>query len=164
MTTRERVIVLVMAGTVLWAGSSMVMGVIQRTSGSSRAGREKAEVQQFADAQRLVIASLRLSDRERMILDSAAAPVPPNPLLAKTADVRTVEERMDAFTYSGFLKVDSQVFAIVNGREYRVADRVGNTDFSVESIHPDHVVLLSASGGRRIPVAMQSNNATRESP
>ena len=164
MTTRERVIMVVMAGTVLWGGSVTVLGMIRNHLGAGKLAREQQEVRQFADAQRQVVEGIRLHPRERMVLNQCSLPWGRNPLLQRADGIQPAEARVQNFVYSGFITLGNQSFAIINGHEYRVTERVASSDFMVETIQPDRVVLISGSGGRRVPVAMQSNNAKRESP
>jgi hypothetical protein len=153
----------IMAGTVLWAGTFTVLGMMRHHTVSGKLAKEKQEVRLFADAQRHVVAGIRLHPRERMVLDHSTMPWPRDPLLQRSSGIRPAEARVQNFVYSGFITVGNQSFAIINGHEYRVNERVAASDFIVETIQPDRVVLISGSGGRRVLVAMQSNNAKRES-
>jgi hypothetical protein len=83
MTTRERVIMVVMAGTILWAGSVTVLGMMRNHVKSGKLAREQQEVRQFAEAQRQVVTGIRLQPRERMVLDQSSLPWARDPLIQR---------------------------------------------------------------------------------
>lgn len=161
MTRREQVLVVAMAGALVWGASSMVLGFARSRGSESRLLTEKEELRHFADQQRTLMSALQLSSRERTVLNDAANGWASSPFLPTSARTRPDERIMD-FHYTGYLQVGEQHFAIINGHEYRAADQVRSSDFVVEEIHPDHVVLAAGPGGRRMTVALQTSNAKRE--
>ncbi len=164
MTTRERALILAMAGAALWGGATLGIDQLKKHRGEAQVNLQKAEIRRFAEVQRGIVAPLRLSGPERMMLDEAAAPWAESPFFDRVAVARPVEEPVETFLYTGFIQVGSRQFAILNGREYRVSEPVAETDFRVDAIHPDHVVLVSGSGGRRMTIALQTTNEKRKSP
>ena len=164
MTTRERVLILAMAGAALWGGTTVGLDYYQKNRAEAKTDLQRAEIRSFAEAQRARAVPLRLTDPERTMLDEAVASWSQNPFLDRAARVQPVEEPAARFHYTGFIQIGVQQFAILNGREYRLAEPVAQTDFRVDSIQPDQVVLVSSSGGRRITVALQTSNEKRESP
>ena len=164
MTTREKVIVLGMAVAVVWAGTTVGLDYYRKNRAATLADLRKAEIRAFAEGQRALAAPLRLSAPEVAALDEAAAAWAPSPFLDRAVAAEPVEAPVQRFRYTGFIQVGRQQFAIVNGREYRVAEPVAQTDFRVDEIQPDHVVLVSGSGGRRMTVALQSIVEKKESP
>ncbi len=163
MTTRERVLIAAMAGAAVWGAATLGAGYCQKNRAAQRSTLLQAEIRTFADQQRARMVPLRLSERERMVLNEAIAAWAKSPFIDREALATAVEEPVQQFFYTGFVQIGSQQFAILNGREYRVSEPVAQTDFRVESIHPDHVELVSGSGGRRITVALQTAKETRES-
>lgn len=164
MTKREKVLVGAMAGAVVWVGVSVGFDSMRGPLGSANARKQKAEIRVFAEAQQAKMVSLHLQAKEKLVLDQAAGEWANSPLIDRMADTRTLAGRAQQFIYTGFIHAGEQQYAIINGREYRVSEPVGTSDFQVESIHPDHVVLISGSGGRRMTIALQPFKARKELP
>ena len=164
MTTREKVLVVAMAGAALWGGATLGLDAYQRNKRATKVDLQKAEIRAFAEAQRALVAPLRLGDRERRVLDEAAGPWRDSPFIDREAAAEVIAAPVQKFFYTGFIQIGAQRFAILNGREYRVADRIPDTDLRVEDIQPDQVVLVSGTGGRRLPIALQTTKEKRESP
>ena len=164
MTTREKVLVLAMAGAALWGSASVGLGYYNKHHEAKKVDLRKAEIRTFAESQRARMAPLRLDDAERLALDEAAGPWQASPFIDRAATAEVVEAPVEQFVYTGFIQVGAQRFAILNGREYRVSEPVAQTDFRLESIQPDQVVLVSGSGGRRMTIALQTTKEQRELP
>ena len=164
MTKRERVLIIGMAGALVWGGASISLSLLSGKLRRPGQDRQKEDIHLFAKTQQELIGPLRLTDWERRVLDRAMEPWADSPFSDRALVSSFVEAAVQQFVYSGFLRVGDQQFAIINGHEYRPADVVAATDFHVESIYPDHVVLLSGSGGRRMTIAMKAPKQTRESP
>jgi len=163
MTKRERMLVVAMTGSLLWGATTMVFGFMKNQSGTGQMARERADLQEFARAQRAVMDTLQLTHHERMVLDEANASWASTPFAPLTSS-GPIEERTREFIYTGHLKIGAAQLAIINGREYRVADAVVSSDFVVEEIAPEYVVLVATSGSRRITVDMQASLPKRKSP
>lgn len=161
MTTRERMLIGAMAVAAAWGGGTLGLDAFRRHRDSGTALLRKAEIQAFADAYHEKARGLRLSGGERRALDQAAADWAASPFIDRASLATAVENPVEQFAYTGFIQAGARRFAIVNGREYRPEETVAQTDFRVESIHADHVVLVSASGGRRLTIAMQAQNEKR---
>lgn len=164
MTTREKALVIAMAGVLAWGASSAVLGYVRQQNGSSGQRQQYEELIGFADRQRALIDQLRLAGRERMILDEAVSTWAESPFLDEPSRARALEERVQTFRYTGHVSVGKERLAILNGHEYRIADPVRATDFIVESIHPDHVVLAPESGGRRMTIDLANSQMERNAP
>ena len=164
MTTREKVLVLAMAGAALWGGTTVGLGYYKKNQSAEKVDLRKAEIRTFAESQRVRMAPLRLSAAERMALNEAAGPWQASPFIDRAATAEVVAAPVEQFFYTGFIQVGAQRFAILNDREYRVSEPVAQTDFRLESIQPDQVVLVSGSGGRRLTIALQTTKEKRELP
>ena len=163
MTTRERVLIVAMAGAAVWGAATLGAGYYQKHRASAKSVLLQAEIRRFAEAQRAQMAPLRLNERERQVLDEAVAAWAPSPFFDRQALATAVEEPVHRFFYTGYVLIGPERFAILNGQEYRVAEPVAQTDFRVADIQPDHVELVSGSGGRRITVALQTSPEKKES-
>ena len=164
MTTREKVIVLGMACAVAWAGATVGLDYCRRNQAAAKVDLQKAEIRAFAESQRAAVAPARLTEPERLVLNEAAGPWLASPFIDRADVSEVVAQPVQKFFYTGFIQVGAQQFAILNGREYRVSDRIPDTDFRVESIQPDQMVLVSDAGGRRMTIALQTTKEKRESP
>jgi hypothetical protein len=163
MTRREQVLVIAMAGAVVWGASTLVLGFMRSHGGNSRMLSEKEQLREFAEQQRILMNTFQLTGREKSVLDEAMGGWVQSPFLLMAARTRP-DARIMEFRYTGHLQVGDQHFAIINGKEYRTSEPVKSSDFVVESIQSDHVVLAATTGGRRMTVALQTSNAKRESP
>ena len=52
MTTRERVLILAMAGAALWGGATVGMDYYQKNRAAAKIDLQRAEIRSFAEAQR----------------------------------------------------------------------------------------------------------------
>lgn len=164
MTTREKALVIAMAGAVVWGASTAVLGYVNQHGGQAHRRQEAQALIDFARQQRERMDQLRLAARERMVLDEASSAWAESPFLDAPARARALEERVQTFRYTGYMSVGNEHLAILNGREYRIADPVKATDFRVEAIHPDRVVLAPESGGRRMTIDLATSKAERNAP
>ena len=164
MSTREKALVIAMAGVLVWGASSVVLGYVRQHNGSSGQHQQHEELLGYAERQRALLDHLRLAGRERMVLDEAVSSWADSPFLDEPSRARAIEERVQTFRYTGHVSVGNERLAILNGREYRIADPVRATDFIVESIHPDHVVLAPESGGRRMTIDLANSQLERNAP
>ena len=165
MTTRERILIVGMAGALVWGGVSLSLSLLSGRLRGPAKERQQDDTRLFAKNQEALIVPLRLSPWERGVLDKAQEPWTVNPFEAHESSAQPVAAAAaQEFTYTGYLQIGNQQLAIINGREYRRRDKVAGTDFQVESIQPDHVVLLPGSGGRQTTIAMKTAKHTRELP
>ena len=164
MTTRERVLMAAMAAGVAWGASTLGVDYYRKHRPAVKIALRQAEIRGFAESRQAQVAPLRLSERERMVLNEAVSAWAPSPFIDRETLAAAVEEPVQQFFYTGFIRAGSRTFAILNGREYGILEPVAKTDFHVESIEPDKVVLVSSSGGRRKTIAMQTSNEKRASP
>jgi len=56
MTTREKVLVVAMAGAALWGGATLGLDAYQRNKRATKVDLQKAEIRAFAEAQRALVA------------------------------------------------------------------------------------------------------------
>ena len=164
MTKRERVLVWAMGGAVVWVGVSFGLDSIQSTGGAAKARQQEAAIRAFAEAQRAKMVPLRLQAQEKRVLDQAVAEWAGSPFIDRVTDAQPLAGRPAPLLYTGFIQLGAHQIAILNGREYQVSDPVGTGDFRVEDIQPDHVVLISGSGGRRMTIALQAYKGRKEKP
>lgn len=156
MTSREKIIIGLMGAALAWAAWTLLAP--SGKTGAKRVALKAAAnpLAGFADNTHLALRVAELRPSERAILERSAAAWPASPFAARVTATRPVADLTGTIRYSGYLRLGDEVFAILNNREYRVAESVDPGDFVVEAIHPDHVVLTASSGGRRMTVALEN--------
>ncbi|MGD9612832.1 MAG: hypothetical protein AB7V22_07995, partial [Kiritimatiellia bacterium] len=92
MTTRERVLIVAMAGAAIWGAATLGADYCQRNRGSVKSALLQAEIRNFADQQRAQMIPLRLSERERLVLNEAVAAWAQSPFIDREALASAVEE------------------------------------------------------------------------
>ena len=81
------------------------------------------------------------------------------PKAAELAAMRPKETaRLPNLAYNGFIELGSKRLAIINGQEYEVGDKVNPGGFTIKSILPTRVVIVSAQGeGAPIVLPLQES-------
>jgi hypothetical protein len=77
----------------------------------------------------------------------------------KPPDKPTIETaRLPNLVYNGFMELGSKRLAIINGQEYEAGDKLSPGGFTIKSILPTRVVLVSAQGeGAPIVLPLQES-------
>ncbi len=164
MSTRERWLIWGMIGAVVFGGYTLIAHAVRAQTTARRAAAAASDVGEFAATTRRSVARLRLTPEEQFVLDRTIADWPDSPFFDRPDAARPLAEKPQDVRYTGYLHVGTTRLAIINGREYRVTETVEATDFVVESIDADHVVLGAKGGGRRVSVALKETEPTREKP
>ncbi len=150
MTGREKLIVGVTAVALVWAGVTVIRD--RRDGGPGAAGapdRRLLGAELLAADSRAQIAAARLADDERVALDAAGRDWSGRPFPEPTEAVGVEAAERPAFVYTGFIRSGDRLFAVINGREYRVHEALPDGGGVVASIARDEVVLLTGTDGRR---------------
>ncbi len=163
MNKRERILLVVMSVALVAGGLSVVSDLSKRKSGKAGSRAVDLGVRAFADTQRAALAAVRLTPGEKSALDRAAGTWAESPFIDRVGGIRTGEGAVSEFRYTGFMQFGESRLAIVNGREYRTGETITATDFIVETIEPNQVILV-AGKGRRVTIPLQTANARRNTP
>ena len=84
-------------------------------------------------------------------IQKAKAVKPPDKPTTETA-------RLPNLVYNGFMELGSKRLAIINGQEYEAGDKLSPGGFTIKSILPTRVVLVSAQGeGAPIVLPLQES-------
>jgi hypothetical protein len=84
-------------------------------------------------------------------IQKAKAVKPPDKPTTETA-------RLPNLVYNGFMELGSRRLAIINGQEYEAGDKLSPGGFTIKSILPTRVVLVSAQGeGAPIVLPLQES-------
>ena len=84
-------------------------------------------------------------------IQKAKAVKPPDKPTTETA-------RLPNLVYNGFMELGSKRLAIINGQEYEAGDKLNPGGFTIKSILPTRVVLVSAQGeGAPIVLPLQES-------
>ena len=113
---------------------------ITKVAEASKAGLSKEDeyIIQLAEAewQQDPLASVELTDR-------------PASEIQKAKQVTTVTIPDLSVSYTGFMQMGDKKFAIINGVEYTVGDRLEQGDYVVGSITPRQVVIISTGRSQK---------------
>ena len=137
---------------VVWGGITYYRQHTPTTSEPN--GTAGAAHQTFVQRSRQQLAASRVSSTEQYVIETAQAEwlaqPPVRPVLREA--VAPVQPQHIHFTYTGFLQTGSELFAIINGREYRAGDPLKGVAGSVDTIAPGHVVLLLENGTKQVTI------------
>jgi hypothetical protein len=164
MNKRERSLLVAMSVALVAGGASLISDLSKRKGGPGPRSAPDLGIQVFADTQRASLAILRLRPNERTALDKATGPWAESPFIDRVGGIRTGESTVSEFRYTGYMQLGDTRLAIVNGREYRTGETIKATDFIVETIEPDQVVLAVSQSSRRVTVPRHNLQAPRNTP
>lgn len=165
MNTRERWIVGLMIVVVLYGGFSTANSLWRKQQGRYRGDNDKStETARFVETARARLALMVLTPTETVVLDKAADAWPNSPFWEHSEQTTVVVEQPEELQFTGYLKVGDVQIAILNGREYRLGETVSSSDFVVESIAANQVVLASQGGGRRLSITLNATGNTGKKP
>ncbi len=163
MNTRERWLVGLMVGAVVYGGYTYIANA-RRAQDADVAEDVVSEVRSFAAETRARLNRLQLTREEQAILNLTVADWSASPFYEREPGARPAGEKPKEFHYTGYIHIGAIRLAIINGREYRVNDPVDASDFMVESIDADRVVLAAKGGERRLSLALKESDKTGEKP
>ena len=106
-----------------------------------------------AEASAIVIQKAEAAWKQDPFLEiqKAKAVKPPDKPTTETA-------RLPNLVYNGFMELGSKRLAIINGQEYEAGDKLNPGGFTIKSILPTRVVLVSAQGeGAPIVLPLQES-------
>jgi hypothetical protein len=106
-----------------------------------------------AEASAIVIQKAEAAWKQDPFLEiqKAKAVKPPDKPTTETA-------RLPNLVYNGFIELGSKRLAIINGQEYEAGDKLNPGGFTIKSILPTRVVLVSAQGeGAPIVLPLQES-------
>jgi Type II secretion system protein B len=106
-----------------------------------------------AEASAIVIQKAEAAWKQDPFLEiqKAKAVKPPDKPTPETA-------RLPNLVYNGFMELGSKRLAIINGQEYEAGDKLSPGGFTIKSILPTRVVIVSAQGeGAPIVLPLQES-------
>ncbi len=163
MTAREKVIVGVAAGALVWAVVSIFKGGPTRSApGGQSAERTLADTQRLAALTRTQLSAARLSPVEFSVLEGAGTEWDGKPFAEPSDVTQAAASEAPLFVYSGFIRAGDRRFAVINGREYRLHESLEGGGGTVEEIEPGHVVLRFGRDDRRQVIPFQNPTVNRE--
>ena len=149
MTSREKIIVLLLVVVVVWGLFTLSKG---------RSGKAKPVANGQAAASVVDLASNDVQSLQASLpgsnvvayLEEAGSPCTTNPFadVDSPAAASTGSTAVAAvFVYSGHIKAGSQEMAIINGREYFEGETLSNGGYVVEKVSHDRVLLRGKENG-----------------
>jgi hypothetical protein len=163
MTNREKIIVGLAALALGYGAMELLLPRAKVASVSQPQSLEglNAFIAKVADATRVGPA-----EAGAIVIQKAEAAWKQDPFLeiqkAKTTepkDTRPKETaRLPNLVYNGFMELGSKRLAIINGQEYETGDKLNPGGFTIKSILPTRVVIVSAQGeGAPIVLPLQES-------
>ena len=166
MSKREKIILVLMALTVVYGFYALFIAGPPRRGGSSIAAKSESKLETFNKFIASVAAMTKggLSDIDSYIIERIPAKWTKDPLLNTKGDFKfdeasevlaaTTTENLK-LTYSGFLQMGDKSLAIINGMEYEAGEMLPQTDFRVGKILPNRVVILMRGGKQRVSIPIE---------
>jgi hypothetical protein len=163
MTNREKIIVGLAALALGYGAMELLLPRAKVASVSQPQSLEglNAFITKVADATRVGTA-----EAGAIVIQKAEAAWKQDPFLdiqkakaVKPPDKPTTETtRLPNLIYNGFMELGSKRLAIINGQEYEAGDKLNPGGFTIKSILPTRVVLVSAQGeGAPIVLPLQES-------
>ena len=163
MTNREKIIVGLMLLTVVYGvytiffeGKSSVEPAAAIGSSAKELENLNAFIAKIAEASRAGI-----SEEDKYIIERAETEWKQDPLISvnltnkpeseiqKNKEVTQVSIPDLKVSYTGFMKMGEKTFAIINGLEYAAGDALEQGDYTVRSITPTQVVIVSSRDSKQ---------------
>lgn len=164
MKTREKWMVGLMILALIYGAHTLLTAGASSASSSDTKEQALPEVMVFAQSMRNAAAEDRLTNQEEDCLRASLAPWPPTPFYDRIEEARPSSEAPARVHYTGFFEFGTNRMAIINNREYRLGEAIAGTDFHLEVIESDRVILSADEGRRRVPIALRElSHITRES-
>jgi hypothetical protein len=164
MTNREKIIVGLAAVALAYGAIELLLpraNVAPVTTQPQSLEGLNAFITKVADATRVGTA-----EAGAIVIQKAEAAWKQDPFLeiqkakaVKPPDKPTTETaRLPNLVYNGFMELGSKRLAIINGQEYEAGDKLNPGGFTIKSILPTRVVLVSAQGeGAPIVLPLQES-------
>lgn len=143
MKRRELIILALAAVGALYAVWSLFLAPAPG-SGSAAVHLDRAGLTKTASDVRDMVAKTQPTALEAFTLARATSPFPRDPFYRTTTPGEiqaTGSEPQAAFVYSGYLKLGDEVFAIINGIEYRIGEELEVADYFLASIERNKVTI-----------------------
>jgi hypothetical protein len=166
MSKREKIILVLMALTVIYGFYALFIEGPPRRGGSSIASTAESKLDTFNKFIASVAAMTKegLSDIDSYIIEHIPTKWTKDPLLNTKTDFKfdeasavlaaTSTEQLD-LVYSGFLQMGSKSLAIINGMEYESGEVLPQSDYVVGRILPNRVVILMRGGKQRVSIPIE---------
>jgi hypothetical protein len=163
MTNREKIIVGLAALALCYGAIELLLPRAKVAPVSQPQSLEglNAFITKVADATRVGTA-----EAGAIVIQKAEAAWKQDPFLeiqkakaTEPKDTRPKETaRLPNLVYNGFMELGSKRLAIINGQEYEAGDKLNPGGFTIKSILPTRVVLVSAQGeGAPIVLPLQES-------
>jgi hypothetical protein len=163
MTNREKVIVGLAALALCYGAIELLLPRAKVAPISQPQSLEglNAFITKVADATRVGMA-----EAGAIVIQKAEAAWKQDPFLeiqkAKATEPRDTRPketaRLPNLVYNGFMELGSKRLAIINGQEYETGDKLNPGGFTIKSILPTRVVIVSAQGeGAPIVLPLQES-------
>lgn len=143
MSKREKIIVSLMIASVIF-GAYHFLSMARPGSRFQMPGKN---VEPVKKKEKNVTVSL--SEKEQYVLKQASLPWTDDPFIthiSKTKQIKVYPPIPKDLRYSGYLKSENRMLAIINGAEYQVGEIILRTQYLVSDISPKQVMIALPGG------------------
>jgi len=156
MEKRERILLGVMAATLLAAGGMYLSGPSQPAAPAGRAALAAVGMGEMVKS----VEQSKLTPEQTYRLTLLAQNATGDPFYGGASGITQDDPQgaSEEQVYSGFIKVGQRVLAVINGIEYACGDKLAEGGYVVQSIDKNAVVLERADGStgrkytKRVPL------------
>lgn len=158
MNQRERVLIILCLVAAIGAGIFYLIDSHQTTgSGVDKIAQKESQLRSFVTKTTEQLTKEESQERELYIIKKAGESWNKDPFLQKklvfqTAEKKVVKKEVKKVviepppkinaTYTGYINLANHPFAIIDGREYQVGEKLRDTNFFVSKISPSRVLLV----------------------
>ncbi len=148
MTKREHNLVIIMICAAVIGLGTYIVPVLFPSESAQPQSKELTDIENQTKIIVTQLNKLQLSPQEIRILDGANTPWTRDPFFTTemSTSAKSNNELIKNFLYSGFLETSNGNFAIINGMDYGVGDRIEDGDFEITEITANYVTLQTQNG------------------
>jgi hypothetical protein len=162
MSKREKVILVIMAITIVYGAYALFINPNPKTSGPTATTTQSEAINQFISNVSAMTQD-GLSEIDSYIIQHIPVEWSKDPLLnsQRDFDFKTDKETEDqlaqklALKYTGFVVMGRQKLAIIDGVEYESGETLPETNLVLEEIHSNRVVILVKTSNKRVSIPLE---------
>lgn len=162
MNKRERVIVALMGVTVGYGVLVFLMPSATTSAASSVPELSEANALRFVTEGSAQLDAAACEKEARYIESCLQSTWTNNPFAAHASIASaTAAAPMQPVKFSGYVEMDGQHYAVLDGRSYARGDSIGDGAYTVASIDPEQVVLTVGDGEESVVLTIMNQEKKR---
>jgi len=155
MKTRERVLIVLMVSAVGYGALHYLTMVHDSLSAEDTPASTDKLTLQFVKESHARIESCSLNAHAKYAEEQIVAPWLINPFAEGVAVAVVKMVAVAPVTYTGYMDVDGQLFALINGRSYKKGCKLADSTYSILSIESSRVVLNDNKSNKTVIVEIK---------